>query len=98
LAADVLVYFGDLALMLGAAARVLVEDGLFTFTVQAQTAYNENGEGFLLGVDRRFLHSAEYICSVADAVGLSVLRLAPEVTRQEAGVDVPCLVAVLAQS
>jgi predicted TPR repeat methyltransferase len=98
LAADVLVYVGDLAPVLGAAARVLEEDGLFAFTVQTRTADNENGEGFLLGMDRRYLHSAEYIRSVAGAGGLCVLRVTPEVTRQEAGVDVPCLVAVLARS
>jgi len=98
LAADVLVYFGDLGPALGAAARVLAEDGMFAFTAEAMTTEDGNEEGFILGAQRRFLHSPEHIRSAARAAGLKVLRLASQVTRQEAGVDVSSLVAVLAST
>jgi predicted TPR repeat methyltransferase len=94
LAADVLAYMADLAPILGKVARVLTDAGLFIFTCQSASEIG-NVAGYDLGADRRFLHSPEYIRSVARAVGLDVLRLAPVVTRQEAGADVPGLIAVL---
>jgi predicted TPR repeat methyltransferase len=94
LAADVLVYIGDLAPILGEVGRVLTDEGLFAFTCQSAGEIGMEA-GYDLGADRRFLHSPEHIRSVARDVGLNVLRLASVVTRREAGVDVPGVIVVL---
>jgi predicted TPR repeat methyltransferase len=84
LAADVLVYVGDLFPLFRAAQRVLEADGLFAFTVQAG-----QGHGFVLGVDARYAHSEEYLRTVADDSGFALVSLAKVSTRQERGLDVP---------
>jgi predicted TPR repeat methyltransferase len=93
LAADVLVYVGDLFPVMREAARALKPGGLFVFTVQAHA-----GHGFALGVDSRFAHSEEYLEAVADDCGLAVVHLASVSTRQERGLDVPGFVMVLART
>jgi len=94
LAADVLVYMGDLAPILGEVGRVLADQGLFAFTCQSAGEIGMEA-GYDLGADRRYLHSPEHIRAVARDAELDVLRLAPAVTRREAGVDVPGLIVVL---
>lgn len=88
LAADVLVYIGDLAAVFAAAARVLGSGGLFAFTVQA------GEEGFTLGQDLRFAHAPAYIEKMAAGAGLRIITMTSAVTRQDAGHDVPGLVIV----
>jgi predicted TPR repeat methyltransferase len=89
-AADVLVYIGDLAPLFAAAASALTAEGLFGFTVQ-----KHEGEGFILGGDLRHHHSARYLRAAAGSNGFSILQLAECITRKDAGEDVPGLVAVL---
>ena len=90
LAADVLVYLGDLSPLMGAMQRVLAPAGLFAFTVQAC-----DGARFQLGHDLRYHHSADYLRRTAQHHGLQVAHLAPCVTRQDAGQPVPGFVVVL---
>ncbi len=90
LAADVLVYLGDLAPLLKAARRVLAKGGIFAFTVQAQA-----GEGYSLGADLRYHHSEAYLRVVAAQRGLTVELLDPCITRQDAGKPVHGFVVVL---
>ena len=90
LAADVLVYLGDLAPVLAAAASAMAAPALFAFTVQAH-----EGDGFLLGEDLRYHHSSGHIEAAAAAAGLAVASVAPCVTRQNFGEPVPGLVVVL---
>ncbi|MCX7339698.1 MAG: methyltransferase domain-containing protein [Hyphomicrobiales bacterium] len=89
-AADVLVYLGDLFPLFREAARVLPRGGLFAFTAQSHA-----GHGFQLGVDARFSHSEDYLRTVADDSGLDVAHLASVSTRQDRGFDVPGFVMVL---
>lgn len=89
IAADVLVYMGNLAPLFAQVARVLRPGGLFAFTVQ-----HHNGQGFVLGEDARFAHSAAYLRAVRHGAGLSTFLLEPASTRQDRGVEVPGLVAV----
>lgn len=91
LAADVLVYCGDLALLFQTVAQKCT--GLFAFTVQRA----ERGT-FSLGPEQRFNHSRAYILELAAAAGFTVLTLEDTVTRQEKGVDVPGLLAVLSRA
>jgi predicted TPR repeat methyltransferase len=90
LAADVLVYIGDLAPLFAAAAEALSPLGLFAFTVQAH-----GGEGFILGPDLRYHHSLPCIATVAKSVGLRMLHSAPCITREDAGEPVKGHVVIL---
>ncbi len=90
LAADVFVYMGNLEPVFRAASVRLSHDGIFAFTVQAAT-----GDGFLLGEDMRYAHSAGYLKQMAALTGFRVLRLAPVSTRMDAGKPVPGFLVVL---
>lgn len=90
LAADVLVYVGDLTGLFAAVRSKLSVGGLFAFTVQRA------GSGdYALGREQRFSHSRGYLERCADAADFEIALLEDVVTRQEAGKDVPGLVAVL---
>lgn len=89
-AADVVVYLGDLFPLFREVARVLKPGGMFAFTVQSHM-----GHGFQLGVDARFSHSDDYLRTVADDSSLAVAHFASVSTRQDRGFDVPGYVMVL---
>jgi predicted TPR repeat methyltransferase len=79
LAADTLVYLGDLAPVFKAVHRRLAPDGTFLFTVeQAQ------GESFELGPKRRWRHSEAYLRRLAHESGFGVAGLVAAAPRQEA--------------
>jgi predicted TPR repeat methyltransferase len=84
-AADVLVYVGDLFPLFREVARVLEPGGHFAFTCQAHLG----PEDFVLGVDSRYQHNEFYLEAVAQDCGLDVADLASASTRQERGMDVP---------
>ncbi len=89
-AADALCYLAELAPLFTAAARALVVGGLFAFTVETH-----GGEGVLLRETLRYAHPATTVRAAAAAAGLSVRLLEDASTRNEKGVAVPGLVAVL---
>jgi predicted TPR repeat methyltransferase len=89
LAADVLVYIGDLAPVFSAAARVLEAGGLFAVTVQASPA-----DEIALGEDKRFAHSPAYLRRITAAAGLELVLLEPAVTRHDGAKAVEGLVLV----
>ncbi|MEQ9329885.1 methyltransferase [Thalassobaculum sp.] len=70
-AADVLIYLGDLAPLLTAAAACLADRGLLALTVEAAEA---DGPGIerRLRPSRRFAHSASYVARVAAGAGLAL--------------------------
>jgi predicted TPR repeat methyltransferase len=83
LAADTLVYLGDLAPVFRAARARLSPDGVFLFTVeQAATAFE-------LGPKRRWRHSEEYLRDLARDSGFNVAGLVVATPRHEAGQPVP---------
>ena len=89
LAADVLVYFDDLAPVLNAAARVLAPGGLVAFTVETHP-----GDGVLLRETLRYAHGAAHVRAAIEGAGLKLRGLDSAVTRMEKGEPVPGLVAV----
>jgi predicted TPR repeat methyltransferase len=89
-AADVFVYLGDLAPVLGLAARALQAGGLLAFTVQALA----EGDDVALGPDMRFSHAPRHVESALRGAGLAGALLEPASTRREGGQAVPGLVAV----
>lgn len=88
-AADVLVYLGDLDPLCAAVARLLEPGGVFAATVQTGA-----GDGYELGPDLRFRHGAAYIQVCLERAGFADLRMRPCVTRRENGAEVPGLVFV----
>jgi len=93
LAADVLVYVGDLAPVMMAVATALQPGGLLAFTLQASTEAE-----FRLGADQRFSHSEGYVTDAVSAAGLNLMTLTHSSFRQERKIDVPGLLIVAAKS
>jgi predicted TPR repeat methyltransferase len=84
-AADVLVYFGDLEPVLAGTARALRPGGSFVFTLEcsplpdAPVALLHHG---------RYGHGEEYVVDVLAATGFGTTEVTPCVPRREAGSDV----------
>jgi predicted TPR repeat methyltransferase len=92
-AADVLIYVGELSALFGDVARLLDPDGLFAFTVELPT----NDEPLQLLSSLRYAHSEASVRRLAATCGLAVddLRTAP--IRHEQGRPVPGLLVTLRQ-
>jgi predicted TPR repeat methyltransferase len=93
LAADTLVYLGDLAAVFMGAARRLSPEGYFLFTTEAKT-----GDGFELGPKRRWRHSEAYLRQTAAAAGLGVAGLVSAAPRSEANQPVDGFVVALTKA
>ncbi len=91
-AADALVYCGDLQPVFAAAAAALAPGGLFAFTLETFA-----GEGYRLDETMRFAHAPAYVEASAAAAALSPLIVAAASSRREKGADVPVLAAVFAR-
>ena len=83
LAADTLVYLGDLATLFRATTQALAPGGTFLFTVE-----RKESDGFELGPKRRWRHSEAYIRVESEAAGCDVAGLLECHPRTEAGVPV----------
>jgi predicted TPR repeat methyltransferase len=82
-AADVLVYFGDLAGVFRHVRHALRDGGLFGFSVEAGDAHD-----FALRSTLRYTHSAAYLRRLAHDHGFAVEAIESAVLRQEDGDDV----------
>ncbi|HET6467222.1 MAG TPA: methyltransferase domain-containing protein [Geminicoccaceae bacterium] len=80
LAADVLVYVGDLRPVMTGVARVLEPGGLFAFTVEHGAA-----ESWALRRSGRYAHGSGYVRETAAASGFAVVAAKEAVLRREAG-------------
>ncbi len=93
LAADTLVYLGDLTPLFRAVAACLTPDGYFLFTTE-----EKSGPGFELGPKRRWRHSEAYLREQAAAAGLTVAGLVAASPRTEANQPVPGFAVALTTS
>jgi len=82
IAADTLVYLGDLAPVFKAAAHVLKPGGTFLFTVEKAE------DGFELGPKRRWRHAETYLRDLAQQSGFEIAGLLAASPRTEAGTPV----------
>lgn len=82
-AADVLVYFGDLEAVLAGAFEALRDDGLFAFTVEAR-----EGEDWSLQPTGRYAHSTDYVKRMAQKLGFQVVELKRATLRTQSGAPV----------
>ena len=90
LAADTLVYLGELRSLFRNIPRALSPRGYFLFTIE-----HKSGEGFELGPKRRWRHSEAYLRAEAAAAGMDVAGLVTCAVRTEAGVPVEGIAAAL---
>jgi predicted TPR repeat methyltransferase len=92
-AADTLVYIGDLATLFAAVAAALTPDGLIAFSVESR-----EGDGFSLGASMRFAHSRAYVKATARAACLSPLLIRSASIRREAGAGAASLICAFART
>ncbi|MFQ3612905.1 MAG: methyltransferase domain-containing protein [Cyanobacteriota bacterium] len=93
LAADVFIYWGDLAQVFPACGRVLTSGGLLAFTVEQGSL-----SGYALGsTSGRFVHSESYIRQQAERVGLDPVYHQDFTLRREGETGVPGAVWCLRQ-
>lgn len=90
LAADVLVYIGDLAPLFREAERVLDQGGMFAFTSEAH-----DGDGYTVGSDSRFAHSPRYVEATVQMVGLDLQLLENVSTRRNKNIEAPGLICIV---
>ena len=89
-AADVLVYLGDLVPLMRAARHALRAGGAFVFSVE------EGGEdNFTLQRSHRYAHARAYVEHVSLDAGFAVKQVTPCVLREDEGADVAGLCIVL---
>ena len=91
IAADAVIYLGDLAPLFVQVGGRLAPGGLFAFTTQK----GDDEAEFALGAECRYSHGRPYLERLAAAHGFAVARMDETVCRREGGRDVACLVAVL---
>jgi predicted TPR repeat methyltransferase len=90
-AADVLIYTGDLRPAFDAARPLLAPDGLFVFSLQDGAPDG----AFILGADHRYAYSSDYVQSAAKSTGFSVIEITNARLRRDAGRDVTGMICVL---
>ena len=90
IAADTLVYFGDLSRLFRAVRARLKPNGDFLFTTEKQA-----DPGFSLGPKRRYRHSAEYLRAAAEAAGLNRIGILDCSPRLDCGQPVEGLAIAL---
>jgi predicted TPR repeat methyltransferase len=78
IAADVLIYFGDLAPVFAGVAGALKPRGLLAFTVEA-----ESGAPYRLTASGRYAHHDAYVRATAESAGFEVVRASDETIRKE---------------
>ncbi|WP_188259688.1 tetratricopeptide repeat protein [Azospirillum tabaci] len=93
-AADVLVYLGNLTALFEGAAKALRPAGRFAATVERLDG-EAAASGYALGPSRRYAHSEAYLRETAAAAGLTVLLMEPCSPRREKGVGVPGLLFIV---
>jgi predicted TPR repeat methyltransferase/uncharacterized coiled-coil protein SlyX len=90
-AADVLVYLGELGPLFFAAQRVLSPGGCFVVTIESHAGDDD----YVLRATRRYAHSDAYVRKLAVAAGFSIDALQPCVLRTNNGADVEGRVVTL---
>ena len=80
IAADTLVYFGDLSRLFRAARAKLKPEGNFLFTAEKQ-----GEDRFALGPRRRYRHSDDYLRASAESAGLACIGMLDCSPRSDAG-------------
>jgi len=89
-AADVLIYFGELGPLLRNISRALRRDGLLIFTVEAST---DHLQPFVLRPTGRYEHSEQYLLDALTRAAMEPVDMREEIVRMEGAYPVTCHVA-----
>ncbi|WP_440967865.1 tetratricopeptide repeat protein [Massilia sp. GER05] len=84
-AADVLVYLGDLSPLFARVRRALHAGGLFALSCEA---LDEDDRGYALQPSNRFAHALGYVQTTAQAAGFDIVAAERAVLRQDHGRDI----------
>ncbi|WP_372898327.1 tetratricopeptide repeat protein [Stieleria sp.] len=90
LAADVLIYFGDLLAVFSAARGRIKDGGHFAFTIECS-----NSDDVVVSRNHRYLHSPSYVRSVIAETGWQIVAFDECAFRQEQHKDLAGIVAVV---
>jgi predicted TPR repeat methyltransferase len=90
LAADTMIYFGDLAATLSGVFSRLVAGGFYLFAVERM-----DGHGWEQTEDRRFRHGEAYLRAAAQEVGLEFIEIMACILRRQGNEPVPGLTVAL---
>jgi predicted TPR repeat methyltransferase len=93
LAADALVYVGDLSPVLTQVRRVLTPQGLMAFTLETH-----GEDGVVMGAGLRYSHGADNVRRAIEAAGLTTVKLEQASPRTEENEPVRGLVVVAAKT
>jgi predicted TPR repeat methyltransferase len=85
-AADVLVYLGDLAPLFARVRRALRAGGLFAFSCEALD--DAGGSGYAIQPSNRFAHALDYVTRTARAAGFRVVATESATLRRDHGRDI----------
>lgn len=91
IAADVLIYAGDLHPVFSAARALMAPGARFAFSLQDGAPAGT----YILGADHRYAYSPSYVMDCAASCGLVIDTRKDSVLRQDAGKDVPGLLYLL---
>jgi predicted TPR repeat methyltransferase len=80
ISADTLVYFGDLAPVLGATHAALRAGGWLGFSLEVH-----DGAGFELSASGRYRHGREYVEGILRTIGYTDVQISLDSLRKEAG-------------
>lgn len=94
MAADVLVYIGDLAPLFSGVRRVLHPGGLFAFSCEALDG-TAGDDGYAIRPSNRFAHALHYVTATARAAGFTVVATERAALRQDGGRDVAGFLVLL---
>lgn len=89
LAADVLIYFGDLSKVFAGVSARLAEGGLIAFSVEKGADADWSVQSSL-----RFAHSGDYVARVIRNAGLDLVSIEETVLRKDRGADVAGLLVI----
>lgn len=89
-AADVLVYIGDLAPLFGAAHAAARVGALFAFSCESlEDSGHDSEQGVALTPSNRYAHTLDYIASTATHAGFTLIEARNDTLRRDNGRDVP---------
>ncbi|KQQ47206.1 hypothetical protein ASF61_00690 [Duganella sp. Leaf126] len=94
-AADVLVYIGDLAPVFAAVHQALRDGGRFCFSVEAGA---EGGPDYALQASNRYAHTLPYLDRLAGASGFTILATDTIIAREENGTPITAHILLLSKS
>jgi predicted TPR repeat methyltransferase len=98
LAADVLVYVGELAPLFALLAQAARPGGWFAFSVETLAPAHDNATGYAITASNRFAHAPAYVRACAAEAGFTLVEMRDAALRKEHGLEVAGMLFLLRRS